>query len=133
MRTLVLCLLSLLLAAHLAQAGDVASEHLEGRTIDRWVNAPRQLLLWADPFEDNGRNYVLNFLLGIAEALAGTVLISHGQRQVDFTNASDGAGLRRVARRTTGEVVKTALGHVLRLFGLARGAGGMLLGIAHLF
>jgi hypothetical protein len=132
MRTLVVCLLVLVLAAHAAQAEDVGN-HLERDTIERWGDAPRQLLLWADAFEDIGLNYALNFFFGIAEILAGTILISHGRRQLDFTNPARGKELRRVANRTAGEVVKTVLGHILRLVGVARGAAGLFLGMAHLF
>jgi hypothetical protein len=132
MRTLILPLLILLVVAHVAQAEDAGAGVLERGDIERWIDAPRQLFLWADPFEDSGLNYALNLFLGTAEALAGTILVSHGQRQVDFMNSGDEKGLRRVARRTAGEVVKTLLGHALRIAGVIRAAGGIYLGIAHL-
>ena len=135
MRTPILSLLILLLVAQVAQAAqaeDVGRERPEGGTIERWVDPPRQLFLWAEPFEDNGLNYALNLFFGIAEALVGTILITHGKRQIDFMNPADEKGLRRVARRTAGEVAKTLFGHVLRLAGLVRAGGGILLGVAHL-
>ena len=127
-----LCLIVLLFASHASQAADVESILLQGGAVDRGIGALMQLFLWADPFADDGRNHALNLFVGILEALAGTLLISSGWHQLDYTNPADGEGLRRVARRTAGEVVKTLLGHSLRLVGVVRGAAGLLLIIANL-
>ena len=126
------CLLVLLFASHASQAADVESILLEGGAVDRGIGALIQVFLWADPFSADGRNHALNLFLGIPEALAGTVLISSGLRQLDYTEPADGKGLRRVARRTAGEVIKTLLGHSLRLVGVVRGAAGLFLIIASL-
>ena len=127
-----LCLLVLIFASHASQAADVESILLEGGAVDRGIAALMQLFLWADPFADDGRNHALNLFLVTLEALAGTVLISSVWRQVNYTDPADGEGLRRVARRTAGEVVKTLVGHALRIVGVVRGAAGLLLIIAKL-
>jgi hypothetical protein len=127
-----LCLIVLLFASHASQAADVESILLEGGAVGRGIGVLKQLFLWADPFPGDGGNHALNLFLGPLEALAGTVLISSGLRQIDYRNPSDGEGLRRVERRTAGEVVKTLLGHSLRLVGVVRGAAGLLLIIANL-
>jgi hypothetical protein len=132
MLKMVLCLLVLVFASHASHAAAVESILQEGGAVDRGLGALMQVFLWADPFTVAGRNHALNLFVGSLEALAGTVLISSGWRQINYTNPADGEGLRRVARRTTGEVVKTLLGHFLRLAGVARGAAGLLLIIGSL-
>lgn len=127
-----LCLLVLLFTSHASQAADVEGILLEGGAVDSGIGALMQIFLWADPFLNEGGNHALNLFLGIVEILAGTVLISSGWRQVDYASRADAEGLSRVAKRTPGEVVKSLLGHSLRLAGVLRGAAGLLLIIASL-
>lgn len=114
-------------AAGDASAAEIGRNLLEGSAIDGIVGAIRQLLLWFDLFESDELNRSLNVVLGVVEGLGGAVLISMGLRQLDLTDPAEGEGLRRVARRTTGEAVKTVLGHLLRLVGIVRGSAGLLL------
>ena len=87
MRTPVLPLLILLAVAHVAQAEAPEGGGLEKTVVEDWVHVPKALFLWAEPFEHGGLNHALNIILGTAQALAGTILVSHGQRQVDFSNS----------------------------------------------
>ncbi|MDJ0848542.1 MAG: hypothetical protein QNK04_09210 [Myxococcota bacterium] len=105
---------------------------LEGGAIDRGIDAIVQLFLWFGLFESEELNYSMNVVLGTVEALGGAVLISMGLRQVDLTGSADGEGLRRVARRTVGEVVKTVLGQILRIVGVVRASAGLVLLIGNL-
>ncbi len=133
MRTSFLSLSLLVLVAHAVGAESNGADLPAGDSIGRWLDPLGQLFLWAQPFEDDALNYTLNLFLGAAEALVGTILISHGQRQIDFVGSSDEEGLRRVARRTGGEIVESLLGHALRIAGVGRVAVGIFLGVAGLF
>ena len=75
---------------------------------------------WNDRFESDELNHSMNVVLGIVEALTGAVLITMGLRQLDFADSAGGEELRRIARRTAGEAVKTLLGHFLRVVGIVR-------------
>ena len=128
----ILYMLASLAAAGTAQAADIASHLHQGGAIGQGVDAIRQLLLWFDLFESGELNHWINVVLGIVETLAGAVLITMGLRQLDFTATTDGEELHRIARRTTGEAVKTALGHFLRLVGILRVCAGFILVVANL-
>jgi len=102
----------------------------EGGAFDRVVDAIRQLFLWFDLLESDDFNQLLNIVLGIIEALGGAVLISMGLPQLNLVDSIDGEELTRVTQRTAGEVVKTLLGHLLRLVGIVRGLAGLVFLVA---
>jgi hypothetical protein len=109
---------------------DAEGNPLGGGALARGLAAVSQLFLWLDLFESDELNYTVNVVLGVVEALLGTVTISMGQRQLDLTS-SEGGGLPRLARRTAGEVVQTLLGHLRCCAVLRRsGAPGRKPGIA---
>lgn len=113
-------LLALVAAADTARAADIGGELLEGGALDRGIDAIRQLWMWSDPFASDPLNNALNLALGVAEALAGSILVSSGLRQLDFADPAGEEGVRRIRRRTPAETVKTLLGHLLRLVGILR-------------
>ena len=95
-------------------------------------SVPVQILVWTDAFEASVINHSANCLFGVAEALIGTILISHGKRQIDFDSRSDGERLSRVASRSPGEIARTLIGHLVRMVGVARVAAGVFFGMANL-